>query len=347
LVVFLSVIFLLVRNIPLFRFSRLNFRCETCMRNLYDNTANVNLLVQNTVLSSDRLLPAVRLRGIASVDEMNTEHPNTKSWPEGVDVILPAGGRIQGEFAQQVGTEVKALARFAGETLLRRTVAALRATGLVRRIVVVGGDEACAEALACGADGTVAEGATMPENILRGMEWLQGQPGGATSRVLDVTTDLPFLTADAFRRFLFACPPHADVVVPIVTQQAFEARFPGSHNEYTRLRDGAFTLGCAILFSSEALQSNRQRLEAMFAARKSQWRMAALIGPRIAWRFATRQLTVDDVIARVCVLMGCRGIVVVRDAPPELAYDIDLPGEYDYACRLLNNEKTVSKESTR
>jgi len=79
---------------------------------------------------------------------------------ERVDVILPAGGRIDGEFAQRVGTEVKALARFAGETILQRTVNTLRTTGSVRRIVVIGGDEAKAEALACGADG--APGASGP-----------------------------------------------------------------------------------------------------------------------------------------------------------------------------------------
>lgn len=261
---------------------------------------------------------------------------------ERVDVILPAGGRIDGEFAQRVGTEVKALARFAGETILQRTVNTLRTTGSVRRIVVIGGDEAKAQALACGADGAVSDGTTMPENILRGLEWLQEQPGGATPHVLDVTTDLPFLTADAIRTFLCACPSDADVVVPIVTQQTFEARFPGSGNEFTRLRDGAFTLGCAIRFRREMLHRNRQRLEAMFAARKSQWRMAALIGPRIAWRFATRQLTVDDLVARANALMDCTA-VPIRDASPELAYDIDLPAEYDYAHRLLN----ASSPSTR
>jgi CTP:molybdopterin cytidylyltransferase MocA len=268
------------------------------------------------------------------MDDGSIAERTLSSRPESVDVILPAGGRIRGEFAQQAGTEIKALIRFAGETILRRTIAALRATGCARRIVVIGGNEACEEALQCGADGAVAEGRTMPDNILRGMEWLETQAGGTTTRILDVTTDLPFLTADAIRTFLSACPANADVVVPIVTQEAFEARFPGSSNEYTRLHDGAFTLGCAILFRRAALLDNRQRLEAMFAARKSQWRMAALIGPRIAWRFATRQLTVDDIALRAGTLLGCVPNAIL-EMPPELAYDIDLPIEYDYACRFL------------
>ena len=285
---------------------------------------------------------------------MDRQEPENASVPEQeqVDVILPAGGRISGLFAQQVGTEIKALARCDGETVLRRTVEAVRATGRARRIVVVGGEEALAEARACGVEGLVTEAGTMPENILRGQEWLRQQPGGTTARVLDVTTDLPFLTADAIRTFLDACPPEADVAAPIVTQEAFEARFPDSGNVFMNLRDGAYTLGCAILFRSEALLRNQRRLEQMFAARKSQWRMVSLIGPRIAWRFATRQLTVDDIVQRVGILMGCQGVPILG-APPELAYDIDLPAEYDYACRQLGaaaasrSQGTGAKETAR
>ncbi len=269
------------------------------------------------------------------------------------DVILPAGGHITGMFAQQVGSEIKALARCNGQTILSNTIEALRATDGVRRIVVVGGNLALAEARSCAVDGMVSEGSTMPENILRGLQWLQEQTGGPTARVLNVTTDLPFLTTEALRAFLLSCPSQADVVVPIVTQQAFEARFPESGNVFVPLRDGAYTLGCAILFRSEALLHNRQRLEQMFAARKSQWRMLALIGPRIVWRFATRQLTVNDIVARVCDLMGCTGIPI-SDAPPELAFDIDLPADYAYACRLLNaaplashSQGSAAKETSR
>jgi CTP:molybdopterin cytidylyltransferase MocA len=266
---------------------------------------------------------------------MGTDAPDSGSGstPERVDVILPAGGRLPPAFAQQAGTEIKALLCFQGQTILHRTLLALRATRRVRRMVVVGGAEALSEARRCGADGAVTEGASMPENILCGLQWLQEQPGGTTARVLDVTTDLPLLTAEAVVAFLDSCPAAADVVVPIVTQAAFEARFPASDNVFVPLRDGAYTLGGTILFRAEALHTNRRRLEQMFAARKSQWRMVCLIGPRIAWRFATRQLTVEDIVNRAGQLMGCTG-AAVDNAAPELAFDIDLPTEYTYACRL-------------
>ena len=48
-----------------------------------------------------------------------------------IDVILPAGGRISGEFAAETGVGVKALIEIGGRTVLQRTIDALRATGQV------------------------------------------------------------------------------------------------------------------------------------------------------------------------------------------------------------------------
>src|SRR5579859_316577 len=88
------------------------------------------------------------------------------------DAILPAGGRITGAFTQETGTEIKALIRLGGQTLLSRAVQALRDMGRVRRIVVVGGAEVCGETRSCDVDGQVEEGVSGPDNILRGLDWL-------------------------------------------------------------------------------------------------------------------------------------------------------------------------------
>src|SRR5687767_8614346 len=127
-----------------------------------------------------------------------------------LDVILPAGGRISGTFAEAVGTEIKALIPLEGKTILRRTMETLRATGRVGRIVVIGAEEARAEAKAGGAEGVLEEGESGPENAFRGLEWLHAQsnPG---SHVLLMATDLPFLTPMGLNRFLDACPSEADL----------------------------------------------------------------------------------------------------------------------------------------
>jgi GTP:adenosylcobinamide-phosphate guanylyltransferase len=257
---------------------------------------------------------------------MQSSEPIRRLSERAADVVLPAGGRIAGEFARQAGVEVKALIALDGQTILRRTIETLRRTERVGRIVVVGPDAALEEARACGVEGALAEGETGPENILRGLAWLEN----AASQALVVTSDLPFLTPDSLAAFLDACPSHADLAVPLVTRQAFEALFPGTDSEYVALRDGAFTLGCAFLVKPQAVLHNRAHLERLFAARKSQWQMARLIGARAALRFLTKRLTVQDIVDRASHIVRFRGHAIL-DAPAELAFDIDLPADYDYA----------------
>lgn len=246
-----------------------------------------------------------------------------------VDAVLPAGGRIEGTFAQETGVEIKALLRFEDETILSRTIRTLRATRQVARVVVVGPEAALQEARNAGADGALAEGATGPDNIFRGLEWLQQQPT-PTSSVLIVTTDMPFLTPTAVTRFLDACPPGMDICVPVVERKPFEARFPGLVRTDTRLRDGWFRLGGLFLLDPTTLLRIRPHIESMFGARKSNLQMAKLIGFATVLRYLTRRLTVEGIVARACEILGCRG-VAMKDVAAEIGFDIDLPEEYTYA----------------
>ncbi len=260
-------------------------------------------------------------------DDKNNDDKNNN---EGVDVILPAGGRIAGEFARDAGAAIKALIRLNDETLLARTIAALRETGRARRIVVVGTHEdAELRAAASDADALLPEGETGPDNIFRALDYLRS--GGFPPRpVLIVTTDLPFVTAASFSGFLERCSPDADLCIPVVERAEYEARFPHAQNEFVRLRDGQWTIGGAFLVRPDALEKSRTQLDQIFAARKSQPAMARLLGPLFIARFALRQLTVAHIERRCGQILGVRG-VAVRGCAPELAFDIDQPNEYRYA----------------
>lgn len=260
---------------------------------------------------------------------------------ETVNVVLPAGGRIEPDFARQAGTEIKALIRLNGKTILRRTLEALQATGRVGKTVVIGPEAALDEARKAGATGTLAEGATGPENIFRGMEWL-AQQGSAADRLLVVTTDLPFLTSEVIQHFLDTCPPQADIAVPIIPRRMFEARFPGSVNTFTRLREGEITPGCVFLVNPQTLLRHRAHIESVFAARKNELAMARLIGLPFLLRYLTGQLAVSHIEQRCRQILGCVG-AAVHNAPPELAFDIDLPVEYAYALARMTDGKETPR----
>src|SRR5439155_17905392 len=101
-----------------------------------------------------------------------------------------------------------------------------------------------------------------------GLRWLDGS-GGMAGRVLVLTTDLPFITAEAIRGFLESAPESADIALPVHERQEFESKFPGTQSTYVRLGDGDWTIGGAFLFRPEALELNRQNIERLFSARKS------------------------------------------------------------------------------
>jgi len=252
-----------------------------------------------------------------------------------VDVILPAGGRLSGDFARETATEIKALLRFGEETILARTMAVLKATQRVGRIVIIGPDALKNHDATRLADTVLPEGESGPANIFRGLEWLYEANGkNHAERVLIVTTDLPFLTTESITGLLDACPTDADICVPIITREAIEACFGGKMGVYIPLRDGAWTIGNAFLVNPVALLKNRAHIESIFAARKSQFQMARLLGPVLIARFLLRRLAVADVVRRCEQILRCRGAAIYNCAP-ELAFDVDLPEEYRYAVQHL------------
>ncbi len=256
---------------------------------------------------------------------------------EGLDAILPAAGRLAGGFAAEAGATIKALIRFDGETLLERTIRAARESGVVRRIAVIGPEEVWEQAQAAGADAVLPELADGPDNVLSGLSWLRERSADAR-RALVLTTDLPFITGRAIADYVAACPPDGQIAVSAVPAESFESRFPGAPAIYVNLGDGRWTMGCGFVVDPAALLDNEARLRSIFDARKSQVGMARLLGARFVWRWLTRRLTVDEIAARCSDLLGVRG-AVVRNGPPELAYDIDDPADLRYAVQALEEGK--------
>jgi CTP:molybdopterin cytidylyltransferase MocA len=241
------------------------------------------------------------------------------------DVVLPAGGRIEGAFAEEAGTRVKALIPFEGETMLARAIRCARAA-TSGRIVVVGPAEAIDSEAAQLADLVAEEGESAPDNMMRGLERLSTP----TEHILVMTTDQPFVTPESLLAWLRQADPGVEICVPMIRQETFLERFPGMPATFVKLRDGAWTTGGAFRLRSEAVPGMKAHMDAVFAQRKSKLGMARLLGLSFLLRFLTRQLSSEDVRRKVEELLQCTG-QLVYDCDPVLAYDIDLHEEYRYA----------------
>ena len=248
------------------------------------------------------------------------------------DVVLPAGGGIDKEYARRIGTEHRALAPLgaARTPVMQRVVDALRASGQVGRIVGVA-PPAVQKAIR-GVDEWRTSGDSGPDNIRAGLALADPD-----APALVCTSDLPLLTASGVREFLGRADPDADIALGVVRAAAYREAYPDSPmSVFTHLGDvGPVTMGCLFWVRPGVLARNQRLLERAFAGRKSQWQMASLLGPRLLLQFAVRRLSLRAVQGRAEGLLCCRTQVVL-DVSPELAYDMDNADDYAYADARLH-----------
>jgi GTP:adenosylcobinamide-phosphate guanylyltransferase len=240
-----------------------------------------------------------------------------------LNAVITAGARVSGEFARRTGTDVKALARIGNRSMLEATIEAARGAG-VTRIAVVGGAEVRA---ACGdsVDRAIDEADDGESNIRRALSaWDPGAP------LLYLTSDMPFINAQALRAFLQAVP--SDALALALTDCAdFERRFAGAPAFGIDLAGERVVNGGAFWIPPNAAARIETFAVRFFSARKSAARMAALVGPVFCLRFMLRRLSIEALERHAQHLLGIPARAI-RGASPDLAYDVDTLEEYVYAA---------------
>lgn len=247
------------------------------------------------------------------------------------DAILPAGGKIDAEFAKVVGTDYKALIQIHGKTLLGQALDALEETGLIKSTIVIGPDEVLVSDDGQRATYKLPPGETGPDNIYKGLNQLLNEPT-PPQKVLIVTTDLPFLSAEALTGFLDRCPPDKDICIPLIREADFHQRFPGTTATFVKLKDDSWTTGNVFLMDVAALRRSKPHIDRVFANRKSKMGMAKLLGPVFVLKYLTKRLTLVDLEAKILTMLGCSG-AAITDSRPELHFDIDFIDDYEYAVK--------------
>lgn len=248
------------------------------------------------------------------------------SKPRQFDVVVLAGGRISGEFAEASGQTVKGLVTLSGVTLLRRVLdAAADCTDLARVVVV--GPEALVPELR-GTEVFALERGPALANLCAGMDALHA--GADEHRdLLVLASDNPTLTPAALSDFLRRAPASAELVIPIIAKGAFQSAYPGNRSLFVKLAEGAVTMGGQALVSPAAIRRNLTLLQRLFDQRKSQVAMARTLGLTFLLRLLSGRLTVQALEARAFALTGCRSAAVV-DCDPALAFDIDTLSDLRY-----------------
>jgi GTP:adenosylcobinamide-phosphate guanylyltransferase len=238
---------------------------------------------------------------------------------------ITAGGRVDGALAAAIGTDVKALAPLGGERLVDRSIAAARAAG-ASRVVVIGGAEIRAHC-AGRVEKIVSEAAEGRENLRLAIEAAGGEP------LLFLTSDLPFVTGDAAHAFVDRALG-SDLALPLATEEDYLRAYPGAPPHITRVGNERVAGGSVVYFGPGVGSQVLAISQRLFDARKSLLRMATLLGPALLLRFVAKRLEIEHIEQRAVRVFGINARAV-RNAAPNLCFDVDTLEDYEYAVARL------------
>ncbi len=243
--------------------------------------------------------------------------------------VVLAGGKADAVAALQPGRPNKAFLRIAGQALLERTVAGLRAAESIGSICIVAPDGCNDPAIAAG-DTRVAAGTRIGASLASGLaERAPDEP------VLVTASDLPLLTGAAVDAFVRAALARdADLAYSCVDKRVHDRDYKEVPHTWARMRDGVFCGGPMILIKPRALPRLLDLLERLAAARRAPIMLSAVFGWDVLARFAFGLLSIAAAEKRASRLLGAPAIAVPCSFP-EIAINVDRVSDVALAERLL------------
>jgi GTP:adenosylcobinamide-phosphate guanylyltransferase len=245
--------------------------------------------------------------------------------------IVLAGSRPGRDlFAEQFGTDMKALIAVAGEPMVRRPVRALLESANIGKVLVPSqAPERIAAVLPTDdrvafrqSHGTIAE--TMLD-ICRdpATEW----------PLLVTTADHALLDSRTVDEFCTGSTG-ADLSVGVVSRKVLARRFPNSQRTWLKFRGGAYTGANLFALSSPKVAPLIELWRSVEQDRKKGWRIVALLGPLTLAGTALRLLSIDDVLGHLSRKLGLK-IRAVKLSNAVAGVDVDKPADHTLVEDIL------------
>jgi hypothetical protein len=249
--------------------------------------------------------------------------------PPRIGAVVLAGGRVPTDLAHRCAH--RALLRVGEQYLLTGLLATLAQTAVIGALATVAPREALSPLQ--GLPGRfVPAGDTLVANMRAGAHALADF---APTHLLFVTGDLPLLTVAGLEAYIAASlASDAALTYPVIPRAATEARFPGAKRTYVRLREDTFTGGNLLWTTTRLLDDQQALIQALYAARKSPFRLAHYLGWRTVVHLLTGTLTLPylEGVASRLLAAPARAIITPH---PELGFDIDKAADLAAVERAL------------
>ncbi|AYO29286.1 MAG: hypothetical protein PWR06_1276 [Thermoanaerobacteraceae bacterium] len=247
-----------------------------------------------------------------------------------MNALILAGKQADGPLKEV--SDSKATIKIEGKEMILYVIEALKALDFIQKIAVVG-DKDRLSFLAKKVDMIVEQGNSLPQNILRGAEAFPED-----EELLVLTCDIPMITPEAIRDFAVkARELEADFCYPIVRKEDNDAKYPGVHRTYVRIKDGTFTGGNIVMLKAGTVKKAIEKAEAFLAYRKKPWMLARILGISFVVKFALGILTIKELENRVSDLFGLKARAVISNYP-EIGTDVDKESDLELVRKVLAGE---------
>ena len=245
-------------------------------------------------------------------------------------VVLAGSRPGRDAFAEQFGTDLKALIPVAGEPMVRRPVRALLESNGIEKILVLSqAPERIAAVLpedsrivVQESQGTIAE---TIENLI--LSHTAGFP------LLVTTADHALLDEQMIAEFI-AKAGGADVAVGVVERKSLLARLPQTKRTWLAFRGGAYSGANLFAFGSIKSLAAIEQWRSVEQDRKKGWRVLGALGPALLLGALLRLRTLDQSIAAVGRRLGLTARAVVL-SNPLAAVDVDKPVDHAIVEAIL------------
>ena len=246
--------------------------------------------------------------------------------------VVLAGGPHDEIAALTADAPNKAFVEIRGQTLLERTLRALRASASISTIRIVAPPSAHDLPLMRLADDLVDDGKRIGDSLSAGLAGFD-----ADEIVMVSTSDLPILSASAVDDFVHrALELDADLAYGCVEKQRHLAEYPQVPHTWARMREGSFCGGGAVAIKPRILPALAGFLERLGAARKSPLRLAGIFGWPLLLSYAFGRLSIADAQRRASALLGAP-IRALISPFPEFAVNVDRLSDVALAEQLLDS----------
>lgn len=252
-----------------------------------------------------------------------------------LDALVLAGASpdTPDPLAAAEGVPRKVLVNISGQPMLWWTLRALRASGRVDHLIVLGGEPGDIADVA-GPSECLPGQAELLDKVLAGLQRVATLHPQA-ELALFVSGDVPLLTPQAINWFVDTClATEADFYYPVVERAVMEGAFPGSARTYVSLRDGCFCGGDMALVHVHVALARQELLRELMARRKSPLRQARLIGLVPLLKLLSRRLSIAEAEQIGSRALSLRGRAIISPYA-ELAMDVDKPHHLAIARQVL------------